>query len=310
MKQARKKIPESIDSQVMYFADRRCCVDQKSGDHIHHLDGNAGNNKFENLVLLCFDCHDNASIVGSLKKKLSAKTILKYREHHYAVIRNQREASLNKFDHPVQQLSSEILIESSKTAIILVEIAKLKGEYFNAIDDKRNEILERFHSFEELKNVRISYEIISFLVRISYGIWNYKQNKYVDLLYFLTIDYLRINPDSGTKKEKTQLCEEAIRIAFNICYDGFFHLNDFKTVQWGLLLFKNIYRYAFYEKLLSIKTNVFEKLKLLAINLDERNYKDIKSAKQFIQIYEADLETVSLSFTPLPKNLEKLVNHF
>ena len=117
---ARKKIPVTIDAEIMFLSNLKCCIDNKKGDHIHHLDGNNSNNSLDNLVLLCFDCHNQASIKGNLGKKLSVPVIKKYRAHHYQVIKTQRDNALKTISgKQIKQLTQEGIIEATTISIIL-----------------------------------------------------------------------------------------------------------------------------------------------------------------------------------------------
>src|SRR5690349_7626615 len=90
----RKRIPAAIDADVQFKADRKCCVCKAEGDHIHHLDRNPANNAFDNLVFLCFKHHNEASIIGSLRKGLSKEALIRFREQHYKEVAARRASSI------------------------------------------------------------------------------------------------------------------------------------------------------------------------------------------------------------------------
>jgi len=67
----RKAVPRTVDREIAARANGRCeycgrafsgtLLDQrKVRSHLHHIDGNRGNNKKSNLILLCPNCHDMA----------------------------------------------------------------------------------------------------------------------------------------------------------------------------------------------------------------------------------------------------------
>ena len=90
---SRKKVSDEIQAEVIFKSNRECvvCDTHKRGDHIHHIDGDNSNNEFENLAFLCFDCHSEATMQRSLKKKLTPKAIIKFRDHKYQVIATARK---------------------------------------------------------------------------------------------------------------------------------------------------------------------------------------------------------------------------
>ncbi len=144
------------------------CVDQKRGDHIHHIDGNNSNYDFNNLALLCFDCHNEASIKGSLRKKLSPKAIVKFRDHHYSVIQHNRRLSLYSINQPIINLTSDDLIKAATTANILFEIIKIENEYHECVLVNRNHIIKKLEKLSVFNNARIAFEIFSFLSKVAY----------------------------------------------------------------------------------------------------------------------------------------------
>ena len=59
MAKQRVKIPKATEDDLMLKSKGNCYCG-KRGDQIHHIDGDPSNNNFDNLVLLCFDHHDDA----------------------------------------------------------------------------------------------------------------------------------------------------------------------------------------------------------------------------------------------------------
>lgn len=112
IKKRKVKIPEETEAMVMFSSNRECCICNKKGDHIHHLDGNNSNNKIENLALLCFDHHHEATVTGGLSKKLSKKTILKYRDHHYALIDKKRRVGITEVGKEIDVLQRKNYTET------------------------------------------------------------------------------------------------------------------------------------------------------------------------------------------------------
>jgi 5-methylcytosine-specific restriction endonuclease McrA len=62
----RTPIPDDLAAEVLFVADRTCCVCQERGKaiQIHHIDENPSNNTFENLAVLCPQCHNDTQLVG------------------------------------------------------------------------------------------------------------------------------------------------------------------------------------------------------------------------------------------------------
>src|SRR4051812_38052357 len=108
----RKKVLPNIEAEVMFKSDRLCCMcKDQQGDQIHHINGDASNGKFENLAFLCFKHHSEASVIGGTRKKLSAKTIIKYRDNLYTLVKKKRDNELRDLNRPIKHLSEQSLFE-------------------------------------------------------------------------------------------------------------------------------------------------------------------------------------------------------
>lgn len=78
MAKHRIPIPVDLATKVLFAADRTCCVCSERGKEtqIHHIDENPSNNVFENLAVLCFECHNKTQIKGGFGRKLSSSLVL------------------------------------------------------------------------------------------------------------------------------------------------------------------------------------------------------------------------------------------
>src|SRR5438128_1118451 len=92
-KKERIEIPRDIAARVLFVSDRTCCVCRHVGKpvQIHHIDDDPSNNTFNNLAVLCFDCHRETQIEGGFDRKLDGDQVMLYRDDWYALV-NQRRA--------------------------------------------------------------------------------------------------------------------------------------------------------------------------------------------------------------------------
>ncbi|NTV15764.1 MAG: HNH endonuclease [Desulfobulbaceae bacterium] len=82
MTKIRTQIPSDLAADVLFTSDNTCCVCRERGKtiQIHHIDENPNNNIFENLSVLCLECHNDTQLRGGFGRKLNSKLITKYRE--------------------------------------------------------------------------------------------------------------------------------------------------------------------------------------------------------------------------------------
>jgi hypothetical protein len=78
----RVEIPPDTAAEVLFLADRTCCVCRQRGKpvQIHHIDGDSSNSVGDNLAVLCFDCHRETQIRGGFDRKLDAAQVRLYKE--------------------------------------------------------------------------------------------------------------------------------------------------------------------------------------------------------------------------------------
>ena len=91
----RKAVPDKLAAEVMYLSDRTCGVCTERGKHvqIHHIDGNPNNNVFENLAVLCMQCHDEAHLRGGATRRLTEKMIIEFSNNWKNRVAERRKKS-------------------------------------------------------------------------------------------------------------------------------------------------------------------------------------------------------------------------
>ena len=301
------KIPAKIEGALMFRSDSQCCVCQKKGDHIHHLAGRI-NNSFDNLALLCYEHHNQASLIGTLSKKLSKEAIIRYREHHYNVIANKRKKALNAFRTPIIKLDEEILLTTTKNAIIILEIAKIKEEFFEAAWDKRKIIIDNITKFYHHSNSRIAYEVFEFLDDIASQTRARMPYDMAMGVYLHTLNFFPSFYDKKKKAETMEVAHLCVHIGHNMTYDATIHLGNLAVAQIGLSILKFMYRTGKESKvpeLLELVNRAYDELER-TLKRPERN--DLKNAQELVKIFRADLEEWDLSFPSLPRYLEDIIN--
>lgn len=87
----RTSVPESVQDKVLVASARRCCLCVFLRDHdevvkgqIAHLNRNPNDPRFENLVWLCFDHHEEYDSRTSQSKGLTRGEVREYRDRLYA----------------------------------------------------------------------------------------------------------------------------------------------------------------------------------------------------------------------------------
>ena len=92
MTKVRAQISNDLATDVMFASDRTCCVCRERGKavQIHHIDENPSNNVFENLSVLCLECHNETQSKGGFGRKLNPDLVIKYRNEWIDRVRLRR----------------------------------------------------------------------------------------------------------------------------------------------------------------------------------------------------------------------------
>lgn len=306
---SRKKIPDDIQAEVIFKSNRECvvCDNHKRGDHIHHIDGDNSNYKFENLAFLCVYCHNDASVTGNIIKKLSAKTIIKFRDHKYQVVEKNRENSLKLFNSPINGLTTEDLLTTSKNALIIIELEKLKKEYFSADWHRRADIISKLYRFSDHTNFRIAVDIYNFLSIAADQTRGGMTNDIAISIHSLVLDFFPYSDNEEENQKVIELANVCVNIAFSMVYDAIIYLKNYDIAMYGLTILKYIYKKGKQQKLQQLIDKVSETYNEIEQTLKRPERTDLSDALQLVKEFKADIEEGSLSFPPLSDNLMKLI---
>jgi len=87
-------LPNGLAAQVLFASDRTCCVCRHPAKSVqlHHIDGNNSHHVFENLAVLCLECHAATLVQGGFHRRLDADQIRLYREDWLQRVSKAREA--------------------------------------------------------------------------------------------------------------------------------------------------------------------------------------------------------------------------
>jgi hypothetical protein len=93
-KKQRNEIPAQVAAEVLFRANRICCVCRTPGKgvQIHHIDDNPGNSEEGNLAVLCFDCHRDTQVRGGFDRKLNTLQVKLYKSDWLSRVEANRSA--------------------------------------------------------------------------------------------------------------------------------------------------------------------------------------------------------------------------
>lgn len=89
----RKKIADEICDLLLFECNRTCCICMLPGKdvQIHHIDQNSSNNTYENLIVLCLDCHSNVHKKGGFGRNWTEGQLQQNKEEWKERVRNRKQ---------------------------------------------------------------------------------------------------------------------------------------------------------------------------------------------------------------------------
>jgi hypothetical protein len=127
-------IDRAVAAEVLFESDRTCCVCRERGKRlqIHHIDEDNANNDRENLVGLCFDCHDEMQVRGGFGRQLDAVQVRRYRDDWENRVRRRRDDADRLFTEAMSAVPRTVQA-SDALEVVAVEAVGISEETSAAI---------------------------------------------------------------------------------------------------------------------------------------------------------------------------------
>ena len=172
MSKTRKKITKTIKTNVLFSADQTCCICHVRGKavQIHHIDENPSHNTFENLAVLCHECHDKAHTTGGFGQKLNAQLVTKYRDAWLKDVEHRRNLANEKaVEKEVGEFNTSQQMET--------KLQKPSIAYINSLPAVKAALLQQVQPKRDTgirsEMVQASYDYIDALTGILVTLANY-----------------------------------------------------------------------------------------------------------------------------------------
>ncbi len=133
-KKARIRIQLALEKELLYKSARTCCVCRisKKPIELHHIDQDPSNNTWNNLVVLCRCCHDEAHTKHTMSKNLSLEHLRHTKESWGAEVAERSSLAMLPNSNLSQAMWTYINHEK------LPRILKFQGVEFNKGLSKNN----------------------------------------------------------------------------------------------------------------------------------------------------------------------------
>lgn len=248
-----------------------------------------------------------------LSNKQNEQLFLRYFPKSFDKYCQQKKNAQNSYESEEDKtfttsMTEEDFLRINKTAIIIIEIEKIKEKYWEADWDRRNEIIKRLNKYADHSNVRLAEDIFLFFSDIASMTRSRMTYNSANSLYWNVLNFFPGLHNEKDLKGRIQIAKDCIHLGQNIAYDAFIHLRNLAIAMLGLTTIKFIYRSAKQSKIeeLIIKVNsTYDELED-TLRRPERN--DLGNAQELAKIFRADLDEWDLGFPTLPNNLQTIVD--
>lgn len=268
---SRNTIPVETEQEILYRADLQCCVCNRRGAHIHHIDGNPANNDFDNLVLLCFQHHDEVEKKGGIRRKLSPDLLKRYRDEWYDRVRIRRERQTAVLGGEASGSDqSDVFYQLSLDASIALEAERLARDLADARGRDWDEQPRALHDLESLcfrAGIRGRNAILEVLQRHATYARAGMPGTHARILAYIAYEAVSLPHPDDACDEPTELqlhgLEVAAIIGRSLAWDGAKKLKDLEVLEAGGDLLRRILwgtRRLGWEHAEDNLTEVFEEL--------------------------------------------------
>ena len=134
-------------TDVVFASDRTCCVCRERGKaiQIHHIDEDPSNNVFDNLSVLCLECHNDTQMKGGFSRKLNSSLVIKYRDEWSDRVKFRRDlADEMAVNRQVSETSLSQQVETNPHSV--VQHTQLKDppmDYINSLPKFKSALLSQ-----------------------------------------------------------------------------------------------------------------------------------------------------------------------
>lgn len=191
MATSRPRIPAAIETALLIQSKRICALcfglnndmREKAGQ-IAHLNGNRNDNRFENLVWLCFEHHDRFDSTTSQSKNLTSGEVKVHRDNLYSTraregVGHQEMDAARSFLRRYSEIFDAVFASGSELAYMidsgtLDSIARLLDEWtpsnrfrsfsaqINSLQDGMVEMVGELRSIYRPDHYRVVNDVIKF----------------------------------------------------------------------------------------------------------------------------------------------------
>ena len=198
-----------------------------------------------------------------------------------------------------------------KTAIIIIELEKIKEKYFLCNKDdweRKEELLRSLRKYISHNSIELAFEVYLFLSDIATSIRGGETPDIAYLIYSLTTEFLPFSFFEKEREKVENIAKMGIQVGFELAYYSYIYLEDLEVGSQGLRILKWIYQMAKRLKNDMLTKEVIQTFDKLNDTLCRPERNDLELAKEVLNEYRKILDKPTMSIPwDFPKHLVKYV---
>ncbi len=207
----------------------------------------------------------------------------------------------------VSSLTEEDILRINKTALIIIELEKIKEKYYGANWDARENVIGELFKYSDHTNLKVADSIFSFLSDAADQTRAGMTQNVAISIFSLTINFFPYSEDDKDRDSIIKLADQCVNIAFSMVYDASIHMKDYNVIMYGLTILKYIYKKGKQGNFSTLMEKVDRTYSELEETLQRRERNDLADVLELVQVFKKDRKEGTLSFPPLTEKLHKLI---
>jgi hypothetical protein len=207
----------------------------------------------------------------------------------------------------VSSLAEEDILRINKTALIIIELEKIKEKYYDANWDERENVIRELFKYSDHTNLKVADHIFTFLSDAADQTRAGMTQNVAISIFSLTINFFPYSEDDNDRDKIIELATQCVNTAFSMVYDASIYMKDYNVIMCGLTILKYIYKKGKQQNFPTLMVKVDTAYAELEETLQRRERNDLTDILDLVQIFKEDRKEGTLSFPLLTEKLHKLI---
>lgn len=200
-------------------------------------------------------------------------------------------------------LTADDVLRISKTALIIIEVEKIKESYYAADWSKRGDVLDELNKFADHTNFDVADAVFNFLWRVADQTRGGLTKDVAISVYSHALNFFPYSEEESERKRVIELGTRCCHFASDMVYDASIYLMNYEVVMWGLTILKYIYIKGKQENYPELIKLVDEKYDFIIDSLKRPERSDLGNMLELVNTFKADRKQGTLSFPYVSENL-------